>query len=433
MVFVGYTDSNTIYVLDGSKGDLVAYDTINGNLRAFAADPITSDIYALRNIIHSPTLVTNNVYRIFTFYNTPTSNTTIQNQNDLLLAIAVNPTLQEPGKDQYKVVYGIGVKGNIYILHSNSSGLKLVNPPIMLNKTTNLNFRSITFNPKTNMIYVTGSAPNLVYTINATTNKLKTIQVRNHPEGVAVDPNTNMIYVANSAANSVSAISGKTGSIIINITVGGAPTGIVVNPNTNKIYVANALSGTISVIDGKTNKLMAGVDFNVNPSNSGFLKCNGQRVLSNFTSYDVSSQPVCEAVPNPGFTFSSWSSDLLSNSSNSLSGVANPNNNSTIQFIPSHYGKLTANFITYAPFSLPPAFWAAVSAIITSFFIPSIVSWVNNWIQRRNLRKYLHKIDSDHNKLSKETMKKEIQNLYAKGKLSESHYELLKERISEYF
>jgi hypothetical protein len=104
-----------------------------------------------------------------------------------------------------------------------------------------------------------------------------------------------------------------------------------------------------------------------------------------------------------------------------------------IQFPVSHYGKLNANFIQHASVSMPPEFWAAISATITSFFIPSIVGWLKGRMQRGNLRKYLHMIDSKHDKLDLNTIKNEIQELYAKGKISDSHYEVLKDKISEYY
>jgi hypothetical protein len=146
-------------------------------------------------------------------------------------------------------------------------------------------------------------------------------------------------------------------------------------------------------------------------------------------------------------SFSSWSGNLFSNSnitgtpttfldylfglsSAQKNSTSNPNNNSIIQFHVLHYGKLTANFIQHPGFSTPPEFWAAVSAIITSFFIPSIAGWLKGRMQRGNLRRYLDKINSEHDELDLNTIKNEIQELYAKGKIRDSHYEVLKDKIS---
>jgi YVTN family beta-propeller protein len=259
-----------------------------------------------------------------------------------------------------------------------------------------------------------------------------------------------MIYVTNSASNSISVINGTTERVVRTIPVDYNPRSIVINPRTDIIYVANALSGTVSVIDGKTNNVMSGVNFNVNPPNSGIISCNDKRILNNYTRYDLNTSLNCDAIPNPGFDFSSWSGDLSSNSNTTgapttlsdylfgwlsarMNSSSSPNNNPMIQFPVSHYGKVNANFIQHASVSMPPEFWAAISATITSFFIPSIVGWLKGRMQRGNLRKCLDMIDSKHDKLDLNTIKNEIQELYAKGKISDSHYEVLKDKISEYY
>ena len=235
-----------------------------------------------------------------------------------------------------------------------------------------------------------------------------------------------MIYVANSAANTISVIDGTTENVVSTIQVrGDNPRGIVVNPNTNLIYVANALSGTVSVINGMTNNVMARISFTIDPSSgAGGIYCtNGQNILNSSSSiYDINTILKCEARPNTGFTFGAWSGDLAS---------FNSTNNPIVQFPVTGYGKLTAIFIQQTPVTIPPAFWAPLYALIPGFFIPSIIHWLNNRRQRRFLSENIDIIEREHPELN--NINKEIEKLYVNGKLSDSHYKLLKEKISEYY
>jgi hypothetical protein len=130
----------------------------------------------------------------------------------------------------------------------------------------------------------------------------------------------------------------------------------------------------------------------------------------------------CDARPNTGFTFSAWSGDLAS---------FNSNNNPVIQFPVTRYGKLTAIFIQQTPVTLPPQFWTPLYGLIPGFFIPSIIRWLNNRRQRGHLNKQVDLIELDHPELK--NINKEIEKLYINGKLSDSHYRLLKEKLSEHY
>lgn len=102
---------------------------------------------------------------------------------------------------------------------------------------------------------------------------------------------------------------------------------------------------------------------------------------------------------------------------NKSSSSSSPNTDPRINLQVPHYGSLIANFIPNPPL-LPPefltAFWGAISAIITSFLIPSILGWINAKRQRRNLREYINKIDYQHDRLDDGTVRKEIEELYTK-------------------
>jgi YVTN family beta-propeller protein len=420
LAFFAYSDSETLHVMDGSQGYIVANDTLNGMPAGLGADPDPNFayLYAVVNRQNN-----NTIYKINAFYNSAEGTAHVAN-NDILTAVAVGP--KQVGTEG-KLVYVIGQKLNkVYIL--NSSTLKLEGSISIKNESIqNIRLWNIATNQNTNKIYVTGHLSNSVYVINGYTNQLiKTIPVGLNPDGIAVNPNTNMIYVANSAANTISVIDGTTESVVRTIQVrGDNPRGIAVNPNTNIIYVANALSGTVSVINGMTNNVMARISFNTNPSTgAGGIYCtNGQNILNSSNSlYDINAILKCEARPNTGFIFGAWSGDLAS---------FNSNNNPVIQFPVTGYGKLTANFIQQTPVTIPPAFWVPLYALVPGFFVPSIIHWLNTRRQRGYLSKHIDIIEREHPEL--DTINKEIGKLYVNGKLSDSHYKLLKDKISEYY
>ncbi len=420
LAFFAYSDSKTMHIVDGSQGYVVTNDTLNGMPAGLGADPDPNFayLYAVVNRQNN-----NTIYKINAFYNSAERTTQVAN-NDILTAVAVGP--KQLGTEG-KLVYVIGQKlSNVYIL--NSSTLQLEGSISIKNESIqDIRLWDIAINQNTNKVYVTGHLSNSVYVINGYTNQLiKTIHVGLNPDGIAVNPNTNMIYVANSAANTISVIDGTTESVVRTIQVrGDNPRGIAVNPNSNLIYVANALSGTVSVISGMTNNVVARISFNINPSiGAGGIYCtNGQKILNSSNNiYDINTILKCEARPNTGFTFGAWTGDLASFDSN---------NNPVIQFPVTRYGKLTASFIQQTPITIPPAFWAPLYGIIPGFFVPSIIHWFNNRRQRRHLSKHIDIIELEHPELA--SINKEIEKLYVNGKLSDSHYKLLKDKISEHY
>ena len=419
LAFFAYSDSKNLHIIDGSQG-YVTNDTLRGMAAGLSADPDPNFafLYAVVNAQNN-----NTIYKINAFFNSVDRAVQVAN-NDILAGVAVGPKQLSTGN---KLVYVLGQKlNNIYIL--NSSTLKLEDSISIKNESIqDPRLWNIAINQNTNKVYVTGHLSNSVYVINGYTNKLiKIIPVGLNPDGIAVNPNTNMIYVANSAADTISVIDGTKESVVRTIQVRGEnPRGIAVNPNTNLIYAANALSGTVSVINGTTNNVMARVSFNIDPSSgAGGIYCNnGQKILNSSDNiYDINTILNCDARPNTGFTFSAWSGDLAS---------FNSNNNPVIQFPVTRYGKLTAIFIQQTPVTLPPQFWTPLYGLIPGFFIPSIIRWLNNRRQRGHLNKQVDLIELEHPELK--NINKEIEKLYINGKLSDSHYKLLKEKLSEHY
>jgi YVTN family beta-propeller protein len=311
---------------------------------------------------------------------------------------------------------------------------------------------AIKLSPDRSLLYVVVPDNNSVSVVNTSSNHprvLRTTNVGSTPTDLGIDNMTGKVYVAHYYSNTISTIdSNNTSNRKDDIVVGRYPFNILVNPTPGIIYVTHISNG-VNEIAISSGKLVAGVRFNINPRDAGYIKCN-ERYTKPYMRYETGTDLSCDAQPNPGFRFSSWSGDralfsqhetkklsilddimgLLAN----ISGSSfSPNTDPLIKFEVSQYGTLNANFIPNPRFSLPPEFWAAISAIITSFFIPSILHWLNDKRQRRYLREYINKIDSQHDSLDEVTVRNEIEGLYANGKITDSHYQMLKDKVSQYY
>lgn len=133
----------------------------------------------------------------------------------------------------------------------------------------------------------------------------------------------------------------------------------------------------------------------------------------------------CIAQPNKDFQFSGWVENL---NRNSTAPLGDSSGNLTVN----RYGTFTANFKSLPP-PIPPEYLLTLFGIMLGTFTPSILHVVNGWRQRKNLSKLIERIDSGHGKLDRNTLENEIMRLYTKGKINDSHYTLLKDKISEYY
>jgi uncharacterized membrane protein len=106
------------------------------------------------------------------------------------------------------------------------------------------------------------------------------------------------------------------------------------------------------------------------------------------------------------------------------------------------YGNFTAIFKVIPP-PIPPEYWIPLYGVIISsivgWSIPSIIGWINAKRQIRSVNQYHRKINSlyaDDNRLDEndiknlDTLKTDIKNAYAKGKISDLQYNDLKNEIS---
>lgn len=232
---------------------------------------------------------------------------------------------------------------------------------------------------------------------------------------IAFNSKTNTAYIFGSSSE-ISVIDGKTNNVVKTLPI--AAQDLAIDSNTNIIYAIT--SGKLIIIDGKTNSISAAIIFNVNPPNAGFIDCNGSKISNNYTRYNINTTLQCEAKANNGFTFNAWSGDYLS------ANLYSP----LITLNISKYGSLSADFIQSSIISIPPEFWTPLYGLIPAFFIPSIISWISG--KRRETR-YLREYMEIIGKADKDVMEKDIRELYKEGKISDSNYKLLKEKIAHYY
>jgi len=234
---------------------------------------------------------------------------------------------------------------------------KRVNIPVGRNPT------AVSFDTNTNRLFVLNSvAYGTLSVIDGSNNKeIKLIPVGSYPTSLYANPDTQMIYVTNFGSGTVSIINGSINKRITDITLGGSPYAISYNPNTNILYVTNWSSKTISEIF-KTD-LLDGISFNIDPSNSGNVKCNYISIQNgDYIRYSNGTVLDCKVNTNSGFEFSSWRSDFFPLNSN----------NTDTTFKISGYGNITANFVPATPIFEP-------KTVTVNQQAPDLFSFLNQW------------------------------------------------------
>lgn len=282
--------------------------------------------------------------------------------------------------------------------------------------------------PAINQIYILHSlgpgivGQGFVSVINATTDKKEPYDI---PVGkfasdiVATKTYTPKLYVANQLSNTTSVINTATYKKH-DIAVGSYPEKVAYDPATDMIYVVNIGTsslggeGTVSVIDGATDNVTAGVIFNVNPINSGKIRCHNAIYPTNTYLY-VDAGTNCTAEPNKDFGFNTWVESPLTNRNSSI--PLESTGNLTVN----RYGVFTVNFKPLPPPIPPDISFLIITVVVTTMVgwsVPSIFGWVKATAQR---------------KLDKNTIEDKVKGYYVHGKISEEHHQFLKDRISEYY
>ncbi len=429
VIYVANFGSNSISVIDGATNSLIENITVGDNPISLAIDNIEKNIKGLIFVAYSDS---DSITVIDTTSNKILTNNIVVGKNPS--SIALDPITNKlyvtnKGSDSVSVIdYFLSDDGKFHKV-SNSTVL-VRNYPL-----------GIAINPDKNKIYVTNHYNNSVSVINGATKKVDTIKVETNPSSIAIDPKSNKIYVANYGSNSISVIDGSTNKVIYTINVGEFPRGLYYNQASQILYVMNTKSNTISQIHNNT--LLVGITYNIYPPDSGNLSCNDVIISKNdYIKYEYGSNIKCIAESKSDYTFSSWlSSELL----------LNTDKKHLTTFTSNGYGNLTAKFQIPVELSFPKEYWdqlyvvvfTPMISIIIGMVLPAIFISLNSHRQRNVMKRYINQIMKSENNIEQgneikqniselESIRLDIMKELAEGKISETQYEILDGKISEY-
>jgi YVTN family beta-propeller protein len=220
------------------------------------------------------------------------------------------------------------------------------------------------------------------------------------------------------------------------------------NRETGILYIVNSGSNSISTIHELG--FVAGVAFNTNPQDAGYVECGNTKFPTNQYLF-LALRTICIAESQNNFQFSSWAENSGS-SSRTLNITASPDYlypflrkfgfDTSATFVVTMPGNFTANFKALAA-PVPPEYWASlftvvVTALVGSLVIPAAVGWLKLKKQTSRLDSFHQQMahvydddkldENDINQLS--TLNKNISDSYAAGKISNEQYTHLKNEVS---
>jgi YVTN family beta-propeller protein len=470
ILYVANAGSNTVSVVDGRTNSIVTNITVGDNPNSLSIDLKAHEVYVANSASNTVSVIdtlTNKITANISVGTTPVDIAIDRDRQLIFVANRDSNTISVIDGGTEKVLAKIPVgrlpmglaidpfTSVLYVANAGSNTVSVIDYMLAESVSFKSNLianvsmsvgnypNDVAVNPTTNKIYVANQgASNTVSVIDGNTNAVvSNIPVGMSPYRLAVNAHTNTIYLDNEGDNTVSVINGKTNSVIKTIPIGNNPNAMDIDLNTRLLYVTNTGSGTVSVINGDTNNVTVGVLFKINPSDSTHINCNGKELSNNaYVVYDADTVVKCNTNGNNGFTFISWSGSLASNFSN----------NSMTTFKASQFGTVTANFREIANsinVSVPNDLLYGVIlgptvGSITAWMIPFFWDRHNRKTNLQDLRTHIPKIDQiyESHKQNKEeclhllTEKRiDITKLLEYGKMDDSTFQILNDRISQYF
>jgi YVTN family beta-propeller protein len=423
-IYVTNRGSNTVSVIDGSTNQRLSNINVGESPVGISINPSENRIYVTNLGKNSSLSIIDGIS------NKVTGNVEL---NGLFYGVSVNPLT--------KTIYLSNIKNHtISVLDEKTKNI--VNNISVERIPTGINI-----NYKSDLIYVTNYLSNSISVIDGKTNKVNsTIKVGQQPVDIIINPLTNKIYVSNIGDNTVSVIDGTTNKKIkdlsvkpnsdknngnndpildipINLNFPLLANKLSLNPATNLIYITNTVANGVLVIDGKTDTVVVQLFVEINPENAGTIECNNTKVpTQSFWLYPINTQIKCTAHASRGYSFDFWS-NMISNNKNPITLNVTDNN------------LLVANF---KPAISTETYIGMVAAIIGSTSI--FAGWYYKRRERSYLNTSMNRIDFTYDALKNdrlegvkqlEEIRKEITNLFKKGKLTDSHYNILDKRITE--
>lgn len=423
-IYVTNRGSNTVSVIDGSTNQRLSNINVGESPVGISIDPS-------ENIIYVTNLGKNSSLSIIDGISNKVTGTV--ELNGIFYGIAVNPLT--------KTIYLSNIKNHtISVLDGTTKNVINHIPVEYIPTGLNINYKS-------DLIYVTNYGSNSISVINGKTNKVNsTIEVGQNPVDTIINPLTNKIYVSNNGDNTVSVIDAVTNKKIkdlsvkpnsdknngnndpildipINLTFPLLANKLALNPITNQIYITNTVSNGVIIVDGKTDNVVVQLSVEIKPENAGTIDCNNSKLpTQDFLLHPINTEIKCTAHASRGYSFDFWS-NMIADTKNPITLNTTENN------------LLVANF---KPAISTEAYIGMVAATVGSTSI--FAGWYYKRRERSYLNQSMNRIDFTYDALKKdkvegvkqlEELRKEITNLFKKGKLTDSHYNILDKRISE--
>ena len=219
MVVNGTTNTQTATIGLGQTPFGVVYDSVNGQIYATSANPVTNSTY------------NNGTVSVID----PTSNRVTK-----LITVGV-----EPGDIAID-----SLTGDIFVANQDSGNVSVIDgasQSIVGTIYIGGHPLGVAFDPLNGDIYV--SDGDNISVINATTEQLvKTIPSQRYGLGVTYDQESGMVYVADQETRNVTVIETRSNTVIGNISVGNYPAKAILDPVNGHLYVDNMGSSNLSVI-----------------------------------------------------------------------------------------------------------------------------------------------------------------------------------------
>ena len=423
-IYVTNRGSNTVSVIDGSTNQRLSNINVGESPVGISIDPSENRIYVTNLGKNSSLSIIDGISNKVTG--------TVE-LNGIFYGIAVNPLT--------KTIYLSNIKNHtISVLDGTTKNVINHIPVEYIPTGLNINYKS-------DLIYVTNYGSNSISVINGKTNKVNsTIEVGQNPVDTIINPLTNKIYVSNNGDNTVSVIDAVTNKKIkdlsvkpnsdknngnndpildipINLTFPLLANKLALNPITNQIYITNTVSNGVIIVDGKTDNVVVQLSVEIKPENAGTIDCNNSKLpTQDFLLHPVNTEIKCTAHASRGYSFDFWS-NMIADTKNPITLNTTENN------------LLVANF---KPAISTEAYIGMIAATVGSTSI--FAGWYYKRRERSYLNQSMNRIDFTYDALKKdkvegvkqlEELRKEITNLFKKGKLTDSHYNILDKRISE--
>ncbi len=465
-IYVANQFSNMISIIDPQTAKVISNIEVENSPYGIDVNPLTNRIYVTNRVSDTVSIIDGFTNRQLSTINVGDSplNLAVNLATNLLYVTNINSqtvtvidTLENKVIDTLNytsIPYDVAVNPHtnlVYISDLGDNSIQVINGrnnTLITSIPVDLRPSVISINILSNLVYVSNFMSDTVSVINGNTNKvIETIKVGENPIGITINPLKNKIYVFNSQDNTVSVINGTTNKVIKQISLRPSiiTTGIkdpsvsasslvtfpfiankmTIDLSTNFVYLTNTNSNGVLVIDGNTDELITYIFIDINPPNTGEIKCND--ILKSGKSVFVipfGKHLTCEAIPERGYVFGTWS-------------IQNNTNSNPIILNVTGYGSLTANF--------KQTIYTETLLILLSVTI-GIVSTVGGWLYRQRsksvIKRYLGEIDYIYEVLSKnnknecikqlERFQKEVNLIYKKGKINESQLDFLEKKINSY-